>query len=316
MMKLNSKLTVLVGLVAASMSGYAGAQSTTMSAEKAERCATRLSIAFLGKSPTAAMMSNVDPQAGVDQLIASADFVERFARFVNATYNDDPGETSQADSSYHLTKYILNNNRPWEEMFIGPYKVDVTSATNPAVIVTNDPNGLGYFRSRPWLVRYAGNEEAGIKISTAYRMMNNTVGLKLVASTNAPGADLTATGRQAAGCRACHYDSWFALDKTASVLTKRVGTDAATMTFAAPTVGAQPLLGGITVSNDKELVTALVKSEAFRFRTCRLAFEFLYGRPEATCEGPVFDACMQEFAAKGTIQSALSVVAKNAAYCQ
>ena len=76
------------------------------------------------------------------------------------------------------------------------------------------------------------------------------------------------------------------------------------------------MLGGIIVGNDKELVTALVKSEAFEFRACRLAFEYLYGRAEMTCEGPVFDRCMTAYKATGTIQAALASVAKDATFCQ
>jgi len=285
-----------------------------MTADKAERCSTRLSIALLGKSATTALMSNLDPQSQVDQMLASPDFVERFSRFANAQMNDDPADLPEADSAYYMTKYVLQNNRPWADVFIGAYNVD-KDATTGTVLVKADPNGLGYFRSMPWLKRYAGNELAGIKLSTAYRMMNNTVGLRLVASTNAPGADISATGRQAAGCRPCHYDSWFALDKTAAILSKRTGTQAA-VTFAPYTGPAMPLLGGIMIQNDKELMTALVQSESFKFNTCRTAFRYLYGRAEQTCDGPVFDQCMQEFTAKGTIQSALAVVAKNAAYCQ
>jgi hypothetical protein len=300
-------------LAALVLSGAAVAQAT-MTADKAERCATRLSIAMLGKSATTTLMSNPDPQSTVDAMLASPDFIERFARFTNAQMNEDPADVPEADSTYYLTKYVLQNNRPWEDLFLGPYMV-VKDATTNTVVVRNDANGVGYFRSIPWLQRYAGNEPAGIKITTAYRMMNNTVGLKLVASTNAPGADISATGRQAAGCRPCHYDSWFALDKTAAILSKRVGTGA-TMTFQAYTGPAQSILGGVDIANDKELLTALVKSEAFRFNTCRMAFKYLYGRAEQTCEGPIFDACMQEFTAKGTIQSAIAVVAKNAAYCQ
>lgn len=304
----------LVAVLAVGTVAPGQARAQSMDADQAQRCATRLSIALLGKSADATLLSSADPRSKVDGMLASPDFIERFSRFVNATFNEEPGETSEQDSAYHLAKYILTQKRPWEELFLGPYDVDLNPSTN-AVEVKSDPDGLGYFRSMPWLKRYAGNEEDGIKISTAYRMMNNTLGLKLVASTNSPGADVSATGRQAAGCRACHYDNWFALDKVASVLSRRTGTGD-DMTFEPPTAGPQQLLGGITISDDKELVTALVKSEAFRFRTCRLAFEYLYGRPESTCEGPIFDACMQEFTAKGTIQSALAVVAKDAAFCQ
>ncbi len=293
------------------------AQAQTATPGANERCATRLSVAFLGKSPTAAMTSAADPKAAVDAMVTNADFVERFARFINANFNADPGEVPEQDSAYYLTKYILQNNRPWREMFVGGYKVEraAGAAANAEPVVTVDANGLGYFRSRPWLVRYAGNEEQGIKLSTAYRIMNNTIGLRLVAATQVPGLDLTATGRMAAQCTGCHYDPWFALDKVASVLTKRVGTGA-TMTFAAPTAGPQQLLGGLTISDDKSLVTALVDSNAFKFRACRIAFEFLYGRGEYTCEGPVFDRCMDAFSASGTIQSALLAVARDQSFCQ
>jgi hypothetical protein len=292
----------------------ANAQAT---AEKAERCATRLSIAIQGKAAPAALMSSADPQSTVDTMLQSPEFIERFSRFVNATYNDDPGATSADDAAYHTAKYVLTNNRPWEQMFIGTFGATVTGngANQTLTINPNDANGVGYFRFRNWLVRYAGNEEAGIKISTAYRMMNNVVGLKLVASTNAPNVDISATGRQAAACKACHYDSWFALDKTAAVLSKRVG-EGNTMTFTDYTGPQVPLLGNIPVGNDKELVTALTKSEAFKFRSCRLAFEFLYGRPEQTCEHQTFDACMDAFNTTGTIQSAIAVVAKSQNYCQ
>ncbi|MGQ0503910.1 MAG: hypothetical protein ACT4TC_01170, partial [Myxococcaceae bacterium] len=64
------------------------------------------------------------------------------------------------------------------------------------------------------------------------------------------------------------------------------------------------------------LVEALVNSKAFEFRACRIAFEFLYGRPEYSCEGPVFDKCMTSFAQAGTSQSAIASVAKDASFCQ
>ena len=43
------------------------------------------------------------------------------------------------------------------------------------------------------------------------------------------------SGREASGCRGCHYDGWFALDKVAKVLSKRVGLGAQ-MTFSPPDV--------------------------------------------------------------------------------
>lgn len=310
----NFKNAMLVGLTMAASQAWAQAALT---ADQAERCATRLSIALTGKSPATALMSNPNPQAETNTLVNSADFQERFSRFVNASFNDDPGATAVEDSPYYMAKYVLANNLKWEDMFLGAYSVTQgTGNPAPAPAVVADPNGLGYFRSPAWLLRYAGNEEAGVKIATAFRIMNNTIGLRLVPSTNAPGADISATGRTAAGCRACHYDSWFALDKVASILTiKRTATNG-TVTFAPKAAASADILGQTGVVDDKDLVTRLVKSEAFEFRACRLAFEFLYGRAELTCEGPIFDRCMTAFKADGKIQSAIAAVAQDATFCQ
>lgn len=299
---------LLVAVVAASSLGQ-----TLDELQKRERCAVRMSVAITGKAPSAAFLQSVDPQAQADQLLDTVDFVEKFARFTNAAFNRTPGMTAEEDAPYYLAWEILSKKKPWKDLFVGQYRVEKNAAE--AVVVVPDQNGLGYFRSPAWKKRYAGNEPNGVLLSLAYRMMNNAVGLKLIASTNAPDADLTATGRAAAGCRACHYDSLFALDLAASVLGKRVGTGPSP-SFAPPSGAPVTMLGGLTVRDDKELVTTLVESEAFRFHTCRLAFQFLYGRKENRCEGPAFDRCMSEFKAQGTLQSALAAVVKDPTFCQ
>ncbi|HEY1089248.1 MAG TPA: hypothetical protein VGE37_16195 [Archangium sp.] len=281
--------------------------------QRAERCAVRVAIALTGRSPGAALLSSANPQTEVDALLTSEAFIERFSRFINSTFNETPGASSVEDAAYHLTKHVLTNAKPWKHVFVGPYDVGLA---NGQVTVRADPNGLGFFRSKAWLERYAGNEEGGVKLNTAYRMLNNTTGLKLTAAVQTPGADFTVNGRQNAGCRGCHFDGWFALDRVASVLTrKRVNADD-TIRFEAPTAGPQQLLDGRTISDDKELITALVSSEAFDFRVCRLAFQFLYGRNELSCEGPLFDRCVDAYRASGTIQAALATVAKDPSYCQ
>ncbi|MFL5318498.1 MAG: hypothetical protein ACJ790_02505 [Myxococcaceae bacterium] len=295
------------------------AAATALAQDKAitqarERCATRVSIAFTGKSPNAAMMSSEDPLSSVPTLVNDPAFIERFSRFINASFNRDLGASAAEDAAYYLTKEVLSTGRPWRDLFVGPYRVDKDPSTG-SVKVFSDPNGLGYFRSLPWLKRYAGNEPQGYKLSTAYRIMNNTIGLQLVASTNAPDADVsTGTRSTNSQCRVCHFDSFFALDKVARVLTKRVGTGD-TMTFSPPDEGPQPLFG-TQIKDDKELVEALVNSTDFQFRACRLAFNFLYGRDENTCEGPIFDRCMDAFALDGKIQSAITSVATDASFCQ
>jgi hypothetical protein len=118
-----------------------------------------------------------------------------------------------------------------------------------------------------------------------------------------------------AACAGCHYQGPFALDLIAKILTRRQGTGD-TMTFLPPSEGPQTLLDGQTISDDKSFVTAMVNSTQFSFNACRLAFQFLYGRPEQSCEGPIFDQCMKAFAADGMIQSALSAVANDTSFCQ
>jgi len=282
--------------------------------EDRQRCAIRMSSALLGKSPSSTLLNSADPQADVEGLLTSADFITRFSGFVNASFNDDPGANPAQDAPYFLAKYVLENNKPWKELYLGQYSVDLES--NQAVVKQNS-NGVGFFRSPEWLKRYAGNELAGYKLTTAYRLLNNVIGLKLVATTNAPTADVSATGRQAPACRSCHYDNWYALDKLAKVLTRRVVTSDE-IEFSEPPAADLPqtLEGDIKVSNDKELITALVNSIDFKFHQCRLAFRFLYGRAEHASEGEIFDKCMSEFSAKGTIQSAIAVLVKDSNFCR
>lgn len=285
--------------------------------EHAERCATRLFTAMVGEGATADALASPTPQTSFDTLVKDPRFQERFARFINAQFNRTPGATPSEDASYYLAKYVLVNDKPWTEMFLGKYNVAPTNAqqANSEAAVTDDPNGLGYFRSRAWMVRYAGNELAGIRIVSAYRMMQNTIGLQLTAVTNAPTVDTSAQGRKAATCAGCHYDPWFALDKVASVLGTRQGTGAQT-TFTASTLGPQPILGGTMVDGDAQLVQTLVGNEAFDVNACRLAYKYLYNRPENACEGPVFDKCVAAFKADKKITSALAVVAKDPGFCE
>jgi hypothetical protein len=130
-----------------------------------------------------------------------------------------------------------------------------------------------------------------------------------------PGLDISANGRRNAACSACHYDSWFALDTVASVLTKRVGTGAQ-MRFEPPTGGPKTVLNGVQVSDDKGLVTALVNSTDFEFNVCRLAFGFVHGRKELACEGPLFDRCVDAFRAQRTMQAAVATLVKDPSYCR
>lgn len=281
-------------------------------AEKNERCAERVAVALLGRGATAEQLKSENPQASIDAMTADPRFVERFARFLNARFNARPGATPGEDASYYLAKYVLEKNLPYSDLFVGRYLVDYVPG-QPDAVVKDDPGGLGYFRSPIWQRRYAGNELSGLKISTGYRIMHNTVGLRLQATTNAPDADITAKGREAPACRGCHFDNWFALDKAATVLTRRNIGDP--MKFDPPSGGPQKVVDK-TIADDAELVTSLVSSTNFDFNTCRTAFEYVYGRPESSCESKVFDACVAAFKEKKTMQAAVASVAKDPGFCQ
>lgn len=303
----------VLAVAAAAASLVAVARSAGADQAANERCANRLSIAFIGKTAPASLLASVDPKQAIDGLLQSPDFFERFARFINSELNDAPGPSALtdapylADAPYHLAKKILADGAPWSEMFLGKYRL-VSIASNASVV--EDANGLGYFRSEAWYRRYEGNEQAGIKIATAYRILNNVVGLRLPAATGAPDTDQSATGRKAAGCAKCHYDNWYALDKIASVLPLKG------QAYNAYNGGAKEMLGGKMIKNDQELVTALVQSENFSVNACRLAFKFLYGRTDNQCEGDLLDLCVDNFKAQKTIQSALVTVARDASFCE
>jgi hypothetical protein len=292
-------------------------ESTADQAEHTERCATRLFTAMVGEGATADALASTNPQTFFDTLVKDARFQERFARFINSQFNRVPGTTPSEDASYYMTKYVLTNNKVWSEMFVGQYDVGPSDTTNQnsEAVVTDNPNGLGYFESTAWKIRYAGNEPAGIRIVSAYRMMQNTIGLTLVASTNAPDADISVTGRKAQPCAGCHFEPWFALDKVATVFGTRTGTGAKT-TFTASTAGPQQILGGVSVSNPRELAEALVANEAFDVNACRLAFRYLYARDERSCEGPLFDTCVDAFKKDKLITTALATIAKDSTFCE
>ncbi|HUS67543.1 MAG TPA: hypothetical protein VMZ28_23560 [Kofleriaceae bacterium] len=310
----------VAGCGAVALFSVRGAQSGEGTAEDAGagvRCATRLSTALLGTSATPELMASADPQSQVDALLASPEFHERFARFVNRMFNEDPGMLPAEDASYFLAKKIIAEDLPWRDLFVGKYRVRQFTGTDgkPAAEVIADAEGLGYFRSPPWMKRYAGNEEAGYRLVSAYRIMQNTIGLELVGVDSSPDIDPTAEGRMAGDCRGCHYDGPFALDLVAKVLSRRTGPDD-DISFVPPDEGPQTILGGQTIANDAELITALTDSVDFKFRSCRLAFQFLYNRTENQCEAELFDECMTAFEESGQMKAALRTVLTDPGFCE
>jgi len=284
------------------------------STEVAERCAIRLSIALVGKSPDAALMTSPDPQGtGVDALARSPEFADRFARFVNSDFNGGPSTSPADDPVYYLAKHVITNDKPWSDLFIGAYSITANAAAD-GMDVKDDPKGLGYFRSPSWMKRYSGNEDQGYMLVAAFRILSNTTGLDLMPSIGNPGDDRTDDGRKGAACKSCHYDAWYALDTYAKLLPKRKG-QGDTMTFTAPTEGPQQILGK-SIADDKALVNALVDSDGWRFHQCRNVFKFVHGRAENQCEAPVFDKCVDALTQQKTIRAAVAAVAKDPSFCR
>lgn len=318
---MRSRWKILIPVWLASIAiGAAVAQSGHRAGDDPEqarlRCATRVSMALLGQSPDGELLAAEDPRAQVERLLADPAFVTNFARFVNSQLNDEPGEQPVEDASFFLARHVLQQGLPWRELFTGQFMVVPNPETGgPRAIVVDDPDGLGYFRSPAWMRRYAGNEEDGYRLVAAYRIQQNIIGLDLDGIDSVPDQDLSAAGRMAPACSGCHYDSYFALDKVAKILSRVQGEDD-DMTFIPPDEGPQEILGGQMIANDAELVEALVDSTDFSFRTCRLAFQYLYGRNENTCEGPLFDRCIDAFEQTGKVQDAIRAVASDASFCE
>lgn len=278
------------------------------------RCASRLSITLLGENASSALTSASNPLDSVDAMVETPAFSDRFSSFINAKFNGGPAETIDQEVIYYLSKYVIEKNKPWKELFVGHY--DLTVATDKqSLTVVDNPNGLGYFRTLAWSRRYAGNEPEGIRIASAYRMISNTTGTLITASVGAPQDDRTLTGRQAGICKSCHFDEWYALDKAAGVLTKKLVAKSGEVTFTATTAtGPQQFLGK-TLTNDRELVETLVDSDAWKFGQCRNVFRYLFGREENTCEAGLFDKCVTALETTGTIKAAVAAVAKDPIFC-
>ena len=211
-----------------------------------------MSIAIVGSSPSYEVWTARDPRDFTETLVGSPAFVERFARFLNAKFDNAPGKTAAEDAVYYVAKYVLEKKLPFEEMFVGRYDLAVDQS-GPHVV--GAPFGLGWFRMKPWLERYAGNELDGYMLVAAYRILQNTTGLTLVPSTNAPGVDVSAKGRAAQPCAGCHTNGWYALDHVARVLARKRGTGNAgdPVRFEPPSDGPQQV-AETSVKNDEDLV--------------------------------------------------------------
>ena len=166
---------------------------------KRERCATRLAIALTGKSADASLLASADPVGAVNAMLEGPDFIELYASFINSALNGSRGPDAVDDATYWMAKHVLEKKLPWKDVFVGAY--NLKAGANDAVEVVADPKGLGYFRTDAWMRKYAGNEGEGIRLAAAYRMVSNTVGVKLVPVLGEENADNSAKGREGGACR-------------------------------------------------------------------------------------------------------------------
>lgn len=290
---------------------YAAAAQTPDDAT--QRCTRRISQTLgIGFRASVQSLAGAAPQTKVRTWLESRDAIATFAGFINARFSPAPGANLAEEGVAAAVRFIVTNKKPWKELFTGRYKINHTNN-----LITEDPTApaLGYFGSVGWQKRYLGNAPDGLMLTAAYRTMQNTVGLKLLPSAENGEGDVTATGRERAECRGCHFDSPYALDYVARLLPRKVGTGGGARPEKVP-VTAQTIFNGVQVRDHEHLVEVLVSSDAFLFRTCRLAFEFAYGRPESACEAAMFDRCVDAFARTGMIQDALASYLEDPQYCE
>jgi len=251
----------------------------------------------------------------VPEFLEQPGFASRWAAFLNSRFNAQPGLTAEDDVMVAVVRFVLENHRPWKDVFVGRF-----SMTGPGGYpkIVDDPARppYGFFGLAPWLKRYAGNASDGKMLQASYRILRAVVGLELVPSPQNATGDASLMGRQRPECRSCHFDSPYALDHVAALLPwyrKALGSNA-TVEAQVPT--PQVLFDGRQVQSLDELLALAVDSDAFHFWSCRLAFEFAVGRPETGCEAPVFDACVDALRQTGDIRAGLTAIMQQPSYCE
>lgn len=281
--------------------------------EATQRCTRRISQTLgVGYRASLQSLAGATPQAKVRTWLESRDAIGTFAGFINSRFNAQPGANLAEEGVPAAVRFILSNRKPWRELFTGRYKINHTNN-----IITEDATApaLGYFGSLGWQKRYLGNAPDGLMLAAAYRTMQNTIGLKLVPSPENGEGDATATGRERTECRGCHFDSPYGLDLVARLLPRKIGTGGGARAEKVA-VTPQTIFNGLQVRDHEHLVEVLTSSDAFLFRTCRLTFEFVYGRPESACEAELFDRCVDAFARTGMVQDALASYLEDPRYCE
>jgi len=252
----------------------------------------------------------------VDSIMASDEFIDHFASFVNSEMEWTPSDGIGNNPVYGaITQYLFEDDeeRDWQDLFTGNYEL-YGGGYNPR------GEGSGYFSDRVWKRKYKGNEEDGYKLRTAYLILNNTIGLNLEALTvNSSGG----SGREARQdpttvCYACHYKEEFALDRIANVLAQvdRESSDDQNLIELPPPGPTPQNIYGTDVSSLDELVDSLVLTDEFYVNACNIAFNFVFGRDERSADKEIFQGCLAEFKTSGKISTAIRHYIDSDIFCK
>lgn len=278
------------------------AQAPSVEASGIKRCNLKLYNTLFDRAPSAAELEAPDPIDRLDRFLENEEFVDTFARFVNARMNWGPEDGRDRNPVYNMVRvYILGRSKPWSALFTDP--VDIVGEN-----VNAQGDAVGYFENRHWKRRYAGNEEDGYKLRTAYLIMNNVIGLNLEAITVTSNGGSSRSDREDPNnvCFTCHVAADFALDKVARILDRvnREASDAQNTIFSPPE-GPSQVIYGSEVGDLRELAEMLVTLDDFNNNACRVAFAFIFGREEAGTEPDAFNGCLAQFRQTKDIKDAL-----------
>lgn len=246
----------------------------------------------------------------VTELLAQDHFIETFSTFVNSRFNRGLAMIAEEDAVYYVVRHVLSNRLPWTQVYLGEFG---WSGPGGYPKIDPDPQGIGYFTAPAWIRRYAGNDRDGYMLFAAYRVVSNTTGIVLVPSPFNADASSDLAGRARMPCRSCHLEGPIALDAIARFFPRRSGFGAQ-MTFTPPE-NTPARIAGKDVQSLREVLRALLQTDDYHFSTCRMIFEFAYGRPESTCEAAVFDRCVDTLTATDDIRAAITSVVDDPAFC-
>lgn len=315
-----------VSSLAASISLLCAAPSF---ADTSMQCSQKLHSTLYGRSATAAELNISEPLNQLDSMILEEEFTENFGNFVNAHMNWLPAEGRNNNPVYMgVTRYLFMPRQnsghateyPWKNLFTEGYR-PYDGGFNPQDIEegAGGQRASGYFSDKNWKKTYKGNEEGGIKIRTAYLILNNQIGLNLEALTvNASGGSgLSARQNPESVCYSCHFRTEYGLDKIASILplVNRETSDAQNFNEKPASSNSQEIYGQ-TVTELKDLTALLAERPEFFTNACSIAFEFVFGREHRGADREIFEACVPIFQESGYITTAVKYFVESDYFCR